>query len=40
MSLELNTIHNQFYIILGKYIKARINDTGGKTGEFDHLIPE
>ncbi|MFC4479771.1 RNA polymerase sigma factor SigZ [Flavobacterium chungangensis] len=28
MSLEINTIHNQFYIILGKYIKARINDTG------------
>lgn len=25
--MEINTIHNQFYIILGKYIKARINDT-------------
>lgn len=27
MSLEINTIHNQFYIILGRYIKAHINDT-------------
>src|SRR5690606_13144827 len=27
-NLEINTIHNQFYIILGNYIKARINDTG------------
>ncbi|PTT08226.1 RNA polymerase sigma factor SigZ [Flavobacterium sp. HMWF030] len=27
MNLEINAIHNQFYIILGRYIKARINDT-------------
>jgi len=26
MSLEINAIHNQFYIILGKYIKSHIND--------------
>lgn len=26
MSLEINIIHNQFYIILGKYIKSHIND--------------